>query len=161
MAIGRPPKPTHLKILQGNPGRKPLPQNEPEPKRAERTPSVPTWLDDKAKGIWKEHARILWAAGLLTQIDREALAALCETTALYRTAVDMIRVEGAVWTSKETGYTQQSAWATVRGQALNKMQSLWSEFGMTPAARTRIQVEKPEKEEDDLAKLLKGRAGNG
>lgn len=155
------PTPTKMRVLQGNPSGRPLPKNEAKPKAADRTPSVPTWLDDDARAIWKQHARDLWEAGLLTQIDREALAALCETTALYRTAVDMIETDGAVWTSAETGYTQQSAWMTVRNQALAKMQSLWTEFGMTPAARTRIQVEKPEKEEDELVKLLKGRAGNG
>lgn len=158
---GRKPKPTRMKLLQGNPGRRPLPENEPQPKAAERTPNVPAWLDGDAKAIWREHARDLWEVGLLTQIDREALAVLCETTALYRTAVEMIRAQGVVWTSPETGYTQQSAWATVRNQTLSKMQSLWAEFGMTPASRTRIEVEKPEKEEDELTKLLEGRRASG
>jgi len=159
MPAGRKPKPTYLKVLQGNPGRRPLSKGEPKPKRAERAPSIPTWLEDEARVIWKRHARSLWELRLLTEIDVDAYATLCETTALYRTAVDMIRKEGVVWTNADTGYSQQSGWVSVRNNSLKQMQSLWSEFGMTPAARARIDIKDAgEKEADPLDALLKRHA---
>ena len=147
-------KPTRMRVLQGNPGRRPLPENEPEPKRGKRAPSVPSWLGEEAKEVWRAHARKLWELGLLTDLDLDALATLCETTALYRTAVAMIGKQGAVWVSEETGYTQQTAWVGIRNNALKQMQSLWAEFGMTPKERSRIELPEQEKERDPLAELL-------
>ena len=43
---GPPPKPTKLKLLAGNPGKRPLNENEPEPEAV--APSVPAHLDDEA-----------------------------------------------------------------------------------------------------------------
>ena len=41
-AGGRPPKPTYLKVLEGNPGKRPLNENEPKPKPS--APKCPAWL---------------------------------------------------------------------------------------------------------------------
>lgn len=153
---GPKPTPTRMRVLQGNPAKRPLPKNEPRPKRTERTPNMPAWLPEKARAIWKQHARALWDLGLLTQVDVDALAALCETEALYRTALEMIEREGAVWTNEQTGYSQQTAWVSVRNTTLKQMQQLWAEFGMTPSARTKVEV-KPEATENPLEALM-GRA---
>lgn len=136
MPAGRKPIPTHMKILQGNPGGRALPQDEPKPAKTARVPSPPKWLPKEARAIWRKHADALWQLGLLTVADIDALATLCETTALYHTAVEMLGKHGATWTNKETGYSQPTAWMSVRNQTLKQMQSLWSEFGLTPAARS-------------------------
>lgn len=48
MAIrGRKPKPTALKVLEGNPGHRPLNKKEPLPKG--RLPRCPDWLEDDAR----------------------------------------------------------------------------------------------------------------
>ena len=48
MAIrGRKPKPTALKVLEGNPGHRPLNKKEPMPKG--KLPRCPEWLEDDAK----------------------------------------------------------------------------------------------------------------
>ncbi len=133
-----------------------MPTNEPKPEKALRAPNVPGWLPENARTVWKQHARALWDLGLLTLVDVDALAALCEATALYRTALEMIENEGAVWVNKGTGYSQQTAWVSVRNTALAQMQKLWAEFGMTPSARTRIEVA-PEAVENPLEALM-GRA---
>ncbi len=44
---GRKPKPTAVKQLEGNPGKRQLNANEPKP--AARAPSCPKWLEDDAK----------------------------------------------------------------------------------------------------------------
>lgn len=149
---GPAPKPTALKKLQGNPGKRSLPAGEPQPHVGSRTPSVPAWLDEEAKKIWQRYARTMWELRLLTEIDVEAFAALCESMALYQTAVEKIREEGAVQRST-SGYTQKSGWMTVRDSALSDMRSLWKEFGMTPSARAGMNLA-PEEEEDDIATFL-------
>lgn len=48
MAIrGRKPKPTNLKVLEGNPGKRPLPTNEVKPQK--KAPRCPQWLEEDAK----------------------------------------------------------------------------------------------------------------
>lgn len=149
---GPAPKPTAVKKLQGNPGKRPLGKGEPTPGVGQRAPTVPAWLDERAKAIWKRYARQLWEMRLLTEVDVEAFASLCEATALYHTAVEMIRKRGPVQESA-TGYTQKSGWMTVRDSALADLRALWKEFGMTPSARAGLKLE-PEKQEDDIASFL-------
>jgi phage terminase small subunit len=72
---GRPPKPTRLKILNGNPGKRPLNAAEPQPARG--VPSCPAWLDDYAKEKWAELAELLHGLGVLTLADGETLTVLC------------------------------------------------------------------------------------
>lgn len=49
---GRKPKPTNLKILEGNPGKRPL--NLKEPKPLQIAPECPKWLKTLAKDIWEK-----------------------------------------------------------------------------------------------------------
>lgn len=62
MAIrGRKPKPTALKVLEGNPGHRPLNKREPMPKG--RLPRCPDWLEEDAKKEWKRLGKILAEMG--------------------------------------------------------------------------------------------------
>jgi phage terminase small subunit len=72
---GRKPTPTMLKVLSGNPGKRPL--NEREPAAPQGVPEPPEWLDDEAKAEWARVTVDLAAMGLLSQADRPALAAYC------------------------------------------------------------------------------------
>ena len=72
---GRKPKPTTLKILEGNPGKRSL--NEHEPQVQAEIPECPEFLDDEARAEWFRMAKVLQDMGLLTQADRAALAAYC------------------------------------------------------------------------------------
>ena len=62
---GRKPTPTILKRLQGNPGKRPLPANEPQPTLEDELPPPPDWLVSRPDirverrgrywmGIWRE-----------------------------------------------------------------------------------------------------------
>ena len=52
MAQGRKPKPTALKIVEGNPGRRKLPEFEPKFDPAQPTP--PPFLNDDAKVVCRD-----------------------------------------------------------------------------------------------------------
>lgn len=62
---GRKPKPTALKLLEGNPGKHPINEHEPIPPKS--TVKCPTWLEPEAKKEWKRLAPSLEAMGALTR----------------------------------------------------------------------------------------------
>lgn len=140
---GRKPKPTRLKILNGNPGCRPLNENEPTPRAG--APSVPGHLDDEAKKEWKRVSKELAALGLLTRLDRAAFAAYCAAYSRWAAAERQVKQFGTVLSrlpEKEGDppkfYT--NPYLHVANQAMEKMHSFASEFGLTPSSRTRIQV---------------------
>ena len=64
---GRKPKPTAVKKLQGNPGKRPLNKREPKPKSDVKRPyGLGSGLQDR---FWKEHAPELERIGILTGVD--------------------------------------------------------------------------------------------
>ena len=134
---GRPPKPTALKLLQGNPGKRKLNADEPMPPLGA---DVPEYLkgDPVLVAEWNRQAPRLKRLGLLTEIDDGALAVLCVLEVKFRDQVAAGASASALsFTSKE-------------------LRALWSRFGMTPADRARVKVEKP-KPESKLERFVGGR----
>ena len=74
---GRKPKPTAVKQLEGNPGKRQLNANEPKP--AARAPSCPKWLEDDAKKEWRRLAKQMEQLGILTEVDMAAFAGYIKT----------------------------------------------------------------------------------
>ena len=60
---GRKPKPTALKKLEGNPGKRPL--NELEPLPQVTMLRCPNWLEPEARTEWRRLAPVLIGAGIL------------------------------------------------------------------------------------------------
>ncbi len=83
---GPAPKPTALKLLEGNPGKQKLNKNEPMPKVPDVIPKPPKRLLPEAKKEWKRLAPAMVALGLLTEVDTSAVAELCQNYAYYLAA---------------------------------------------------------------------------
>ena len=77
---GPAPKPTALKVLQGNPGKRPLNDKEPEYEKSDELLKPPPYLSTHAKKEWKRIAPMLLNNGLLTNVDISALGAYCQHT---------------------------------------------------------------------------------
>ena len=73
---GRKPVPTAIKLANGNPGKRPL--NPREPKPVTSIPTCPAHLMPTAKAEWKRLARYLHDLGVISELDRAALAAYCQ-----------------------------------------------------------------------------------
>ena len=73
---GRRPKPTKLKLVTGNPGKRKLNDNEPQPAR--EIPSPPSHLTDWGKTAWGRMTVLLDGMGVLTVADTFALERLCD-----------------------------------------------------------------------------------
>jgi len=143
MPSGRKPKPTALKVLAGNPGHRPLNQHEPKPTGI---PTCPTQLNTVAKAEWNRVKKELVPLGLLTSVDRAALAAYCTVYARWVKAEAQIEKLGEYIKSSKSSYLIQAPWVGVANKALELMHRYAVEFGFTPSSRSRLSVE-PQKQE--------------
>ena len=136
---GRRPKPTRLKVLAGNPGKRPL--NEREPKPEPSVPDCPPELGPVARREWDRLVVELGKLRILTNLDRAALASYCGAYALWAEAMEQIQKYGAMVKSP-SGYPQQSPYLTIANRQAEIMMRIASEFGFTPASRSRISAPK-------------------
>ena len=152
MHAGRKPKPTAVKILEGNPGKRKLNEHEPQPQR--KAPPCPKWLEPEAKKEWRRLAKTLEAMGVLTDADMAAFAGYCQAYARWKEAEERITDRGLVIRTP-SGYPQQVPYISIAQQYLKLMQQFAEQFGLTPAARSRIIAGNGEgKAVDDLDALL-------
>lgn len=143
---GRKPKPTALKVLEGNPGKRPLNENEPKPEKI--APKCPSWLEHEAKKEWRRMSKTLEAIGVLTQVDATAFAGYCQAYARWKEAEEFLSKHGTIFKTP-SGYIQQVPQVSIAQTYLKIMKDFCSEFGLTPAARSRISVSTTEGASDD------------
>jgi P27 family predicted phage terminase small subunit len=149
---GRKPKPTHLKLIDGNPGKRPI---EPDLPQAEgELVDPPEWFDDEQRTGWQyaiEHA----PKGLLTPLDRAALVAFIVAENEYRKAVLKVVDEGQTTLSPEKGVEMQTASLAIMNKQALIMTKLAAELGFTPSSRGRVTLKggKGGKENDPLAEF--------
>ncbi len=165
MKTGRPKTPTNLKILNGNPGKRPLPKNEPKP--APITPNRPAWVTGEGKKMWDRLVPELEKLGLITIVDGEAFAAACHSWGTYVECQKFFKKKDPS-TKKKNGRTYEytnSQGSTniierpevkIGQKALGEFRAFCSEFGLTPAARTRIEVKMESNDIDKTEALLSG-----
>lgn len=139
---GPAPKPTALKVIEGNPGKQKL--NAKEPKPTSGKPSCPKWLDERARAEWKRVINELDALGLVAKIDRGVLAGYCYWFARWREAAEFLEENGDSYVMKdESGkikYVAQFPQVAIARDAFRMMRQCALDFGMTPAARSKIEV---------------------
>jgi P27 family predicted phage terminase small subunit len=138
MRTGRPRKPTKLKLIQGTlrPGRD-LP-NEAIP--AVEIPPMPAHLSPDAQVEWNRICKHLSQLGLLTMIDRSMLAAYCQNWSRWVFAEQQIEKLGPV-IKAPSGYPILNPFVAIANKALELMHKFGTEFGLSPASRTRISVD--------------------
>jgi phage terminase small subunit len=167
---GPAPRPTKLKELEGNPGKRQL--NMTEPKPASAVPDCPSFIKGAARKEWHRLAGELYTLGLLTRIDRGALAAYCiawgqleeaeaELSKMKKTFREMqklkkknpslkVNISNGMVAVTSNGNAIIEPLLSVRKQAMEQMHKFLTEFGMTPAARSRIVIDKAESIDDAL-----------
>src|SRR5918994_7819691 len=120
-----PAKPTALKIIQGNPGHRPLNKHEPKP-----TPGCkkPSFVKGKCARIWNQYAPELERLGLLTSVDSPLFAAWCFLVA-----------------KMEKDFDSMSA------AEISQLRMTSAVFGMEPSSRARLSVKPDESAEDPAA----------
>lgn len=153
-ARGRKPKPTAMKQLEGNPGKRPLNTGEPQP--VKKAPRCPSWLEEEAKKEWKRMAKVLEQMGLLTEMDMAAFAGYCQAYARWKEAEEFLTQHGSM-VRTPNGYLQQVPQVSIAQTNMKIMLKFCEQFGLTPSARSRIVGnENGADPEDEMEALLGG-----
>ena len=129
------PKPTSLEIAERRPGHRAINRNEPKARNI--APKCPDHLDDRAKKEWRRMVPILQRMKVLTEADGYSLANLCQTYSTLVTAQEKLSEAGILYKAP-SGYIMQSPLLAVVNQCIETITRLSREFGLTPAARSRI-----------------------
>lgn len=146
---GRKPKPTRLHLLHGNPGHRKRNRSEPQPNICVPTP--PTHVRGEALKEWKRIAPELEKLGLISKIDRAALAAYCVAYARWCEAEKELK-KGLIVVSPN-GYPIPSPYVSIANRALKQIREFATEFGMTPSSRSRVQAS-PDRGKTPLGEYL-------
>lgn len=145
MSRGPKPMPTHLKLLRGNPGKERL-RAEPEPRAAPDVPPPPSFLEGYAREEWLRIAPELYRLRCLTIVDLNTLAAYCQSYFEWRNALDtMVKMRAVdpataaiMVKAPRTGTPMLNPVQLAADRAAASMVRYASEFGCSPAARSRI-----------------------
>jgi len=136
---GRPPEPTKLKLIKGNPGKRPI---KPEPKPPPSKPLRPQWLVGYARAEWERVVPTLDRLGLLTVVDRSVLAAYCEATAGLKAASKDLRERGYLIKSKrEDGALVKNPSNQLLRDYARLIATYSSMLGLSPGDRVRLSGE--------------------
>jgi hypothetical protein len=127
---GRRPKPTAIHILNGNPSRKKLNENEPCPPAGDVV--KPAGLSAGAAEVWDRLAPICLAMRTLTTADVQVFWRLCELEASWETN---IRAKG----TEAFSHRQECDLA-------RELRPYTAVFGLEPVSRSRISTPKPKDE---------------
>lgn len=170
---GRKPKPTALRILNGNPSGRPLNTKEAMPsKDINIDPPEHLQLSDLAKETWTRLAPMAHNLGLLTEADIDAFARYCDMLARWHKLRIFIDEKGEtveICSPVYEGHGREKqlvdyvvtkiqkrpevALYTEIDRALGKLEA---EFGFTPSARTRIHATNEDQDAEDWAKYFGG-----
>lgn len=134
-------KPTLLKKINGNPGKRPLPRNEPKPKGKLNEP--PAWFSETQRESWAyalKHA----PPGMLAKIDRGALVVWVIAEDLHRqAAIEQGRLGQLLVKAPNTGLPIQSPHLPIINKQAQIMLKAAEQLGFTPAARPRLEAPEP------------------
>ena len=151
MGQGRPRQPTALKLLRGNPGKRAINKKEPQPTPG--VPICPSWFDAISKKEWKRVVPELKRMGYLAKVDGGALEACCLAYSGLIRSEQRLQAEGL--TIEIEGVLRKNPLIPISHGYMEKYKSFLCEFGLTPSSRSRLQVDKPEKETNPLLAFLK------
>lgn len=141
---GPPKKPTALKLVAGNPGKRALNKREPKPRG--NLYDAPDWLTDQQKVGW-QYAIDTAPLGLLKRVDRSTLVAWVVAEDLHRQAAKKLN-GGAMLIKTPNGMPVQSPYLSILNKQAMIMLKAASEMGFTPASRSRVEVTDDEQEAD-------------
>jgi P27 family predicted phage terminase small subunit len=150
MAAGRPPKPTALKALQGNPGKRPLNGAEPQP--SADIPEPPVTLKGEGRAEWRRVVPELARLGLVTKVDRAYLVAYCSAWGTFEAARIAMAEHGPLVNGRDGNLVKNPA-AQVMRDAADMMIKFGARFGLSPSDRSRLAVTPPIEDGHDASVL--------
>lgn len=149
--VGRKPKPTRLKVVQGTFRKDRASANEPRP--SGDLSDAPERLTETQREVWRyaiEHA----PKGLLKMLDLSMLEIWVVACVFHREAAQKVAATGQVIKSP-SGYPVMNPYMANMNKQAQIMMKAAAEMGFTPASRSRIAVAAEVLEEDPWAKIAR------
>lgn len=150
--MGNRPKPTRLKLLEGNPGRRKI--NTLEPVAKSEIPRMPAWLKTfpVAKKEWKRESELLFKMGILSNAESGILAMRCYLASQIQELVLSIQIEGRVITITDFNSKGEEISVTKKtNPKCLQLQNIITEYrhhgsllGLDQVSRTRMKADPPE-----------------
>lgn len=142
MGPGRPSKPKAVKVLQGTYREDRALPDEVQPELLASIPDPPDGLGDWGRREWAIVCRWLHDVGCLASTDLSLIAAYCNEVSNYWDYDSQVKSKGAVVAIKNKEgvvvKVQKNPFTTLRKESLAQALHLASQFGFTPAARSRL-----------------------
>ncbi len=122
-------------------------------------PEMPDWLDEEARAIWSHTAPMLEELGVLSETDRVTLASYCAAASLAIQATRQVNREGLMKRATKGSLFGPKVNPLIRVAQGARAQALriGAEFGLTPAARTRVSGATPPAKGDDAEDFIFGK----
>lgn len=133
-----PPKPSHLKAVQGTTRKDRENKREPQPPKG--APPLPAHLDPEEILEWGRCCERLEKMGVLTEADGIALEQLVVMIVEVRDLTKLVKAERTqrvTTTQKEQVDKPHPLWPQLQ-QSRQHLHRCWQAFGMDPSARTRV-----------------------
>lgn len=152
--MGRKRIPDHLKVLSGTAQKCRMNEDAPAPNNGTSEP--PEWLSGRASEIYRGIVSILMGMGIASPDDRDALAILASRLEEIEITTAVIEDGGRTYEQCDENGNVKMVRARpevgMRNEAMRHAQSLLAEFGLTPAARSKVSAGK-EREDNPFAAL--------
>ena len=151
---GRRPLPTKVKELKGTLRKNRV--NRKEPKLNPRFPRPPRGMPKEERAIWRQLAKVIDPLKVTASSDQATLELLVAAIARWRRAVEHLRTEGEYYeaeTRQGSVLVKLHPAVGVAERAERFILRTFIEFGLTPAARSKVDA-KESTEEDPKATIL-------
>jgi P27 family predicted phage terminase small subunit len=140
--MANPRKPTHLKSVQGTERKDRA--NPSEPIASNVLPTAPDYLSPRAVEKFMQLCRILEGMGIASRDDNDALSILAGLIIEIEEDSILLESVGAFYVpSKESGIIRAHPAVARLSTNRQRAQALLGEFGLTPAARSKVSAGKP------------------
>jgi P27 family predicted phage terminase small subunit len=133
---GRAPKPTALRIIEGDKHTERYNFHEPMPRAT--LPVCPDDVSDDVRAIWDYTVGELDAMGIAYSCDRDTLRCYCEAVVAHRRSSAIVAQTGVLVKGLHGNWVRNPALVIQRDSAY-VVRQFAQEFGLTPSARTRIE----------------------
>lgn len=145
---GRPPKPTIMKLLAGNPGKRNLNMSEPD---AGDMGPCPEFLKGVAAETYEMLRETMGGCGVLKASDEKLAALIAMEWQTLLEVNEKLALTGPVIVFKDRDGNPRmrlSPYLAARNSASDRLRAMLGECGMTPSARQKITVD-PKRDEDE------------
>ena len=141
MAKGRKPTPTVIKLMTGNPGKRPIDADTLTPPI--ETPQPSAQLSAASRAIWDETVKELEKLRVIARIDKFQIETYCNIVARAQAIQKFLDENGMTYTTrgKHGEMVRVRPEVSILQDCEKQIRAFASEWGMTAASRARVKTD--------------------